>query len=78
MDTVQLLNLQNLVILVAFSEQNVLKLLFTQSKKNEAQMRQQTIFKKKDGCQFASTNSFVSANEKAPSHGAGLTKQIYK
>jgi len=21
---------------------------------------------------------FVSANEKAPSHGAGLTKQIYK
>ena len=23
-------------------------------------------------------NSFVSANEKAPSHGAGLTKQIYK
>jgi hypothetical protein len=65
--------LQNLVILVSFSEQNVLKLLFTQSK-NEAQMRQS---KKKDGCQIC-VNKLTrkSANQRPSSPWAYLTKQI--
>jgi len=43
---------------------------FLRSQK-EVQVRQQTIFKKKDGCQIASTKLVASP-------WAGLTKQIYK
>jgi hypothetical protein len=47
--------------------------------KNEAQMRQQTLFsKKKMDADFASTNPFFLANERPSSHGAYLTKQLYK
>ena len=46
---------------------------FSQKKKDGCQF---CVNKKKDGCLLRQQTPLVLANEKAPSHGAGLTKQF--